>query len=544
MSQPADAVAFPELTHDEMQCIGSMGLVRKFTDGEELFASGDHEVSLFVIQSGGVAIIDRTSGSPRDVVVHGPREFTGDVSMLTGRPTVVSAEARGGCEAIEITACQIRRILGEIPTLSDKFLEAFQLRRQQLEDSEFMGLRVVGRSDSKETLELREFFYKNKVPYTFHDITESDGEQALTEFGASEDDMPVIACNANVVKRPTLPEVAECLGISRAIKGELYDVLIVGAGPAGLAAAVYGASEGLKTLVVDRVGPGGQAGQSSKIENYMGFPAGLPGTELANRGFLQAMKFGAEFNAPVSVHSMTCNQQGEHEVELCTGQIVRTKSVLIATGASYRRLPIKDCQRLEGAGVYYSATSVEARVCHNATALVVGGGNSAGQAAMYLSQHAREVKLLLRGNDLRKSMSDYLAKRIESTKNIEVMTETEVEGLRGDERLQQVTLKQIGGPDVEIDCAGLFVFVGAQPHTEWLPDSVARDARGFVLTGPSMAEQKHWTLDRPPCELETTCPGVFAAGDVRSGTTKRCAFAVGDGALAITCVHQFLSSEA
>jgi len=544
MSQSTDAVAFPELTHDEMQCIGSMGLVRKFTDGETLFASGDHEVSLFVVKSGEVAIIDSTNGSPRDVVIHGPRAFTGDVSMLTGRPTVVSAEARGDCEAIEITACQIRRILGEVPTLSDKFLEAFQQRRQQLEASEFMGLRLVGRSDSKQTLELREFFYKNKVPYTFHDIAEPGGQQALAEFGASEDDMPVVACNNHVVKQPTLPEVAECLGISRTIKNELYDILIIGAGPAGLAAAVYGASEGLKTLVVDRMGPGGQAGQSSKIENYMGFPSGLPGTELANRGFLQAMKFGAEFTAPVSVHSMTCNQDGEHEVQLCTGQVVRTRAVLISTGASYRRLPIEGCQRLEGAGVYYSATSVEARVCHNATAIVVGGGNSAGQAAMYLSQHAREVKLLLRGDNLRKSMSDYLAKRIENAKNIEVLTNTEVERLTGDERLKQVATRNANGQTSEIDCAGLFLFVGAKPHTEWLPDSVARDGRGFVLTGPSVADQHQWPLERLPCELETTCPGVFAAGDVRSGTTKRCAFAVGDGALAITCVHQHLSEQA
>ena len=365
------------------------------------------------------------------------------------------------------------------------------------------------------------------------------------QLGKTADETPIIACSGHVQSKPSLGNVAECLGISRKIKDDVYDVLIAGAGTAGLAAAVYGASEGLKTLCIDGMGPGGQAGQSSKIENYMGFPSGLPGAELANRGYLQALKFGAEFTAPVMVRSLERLADDLHAVEFCTGQKVRAKTVLVATGVSYRRLPIDGCQRLEGAGVYYSATSVEARVCRDSTAIVVGGGNSAGQAAMFLAQHAKEVKILLRGDNLRKSMSDYLAKRIEQARNIEVNYHAELSQLHGDRRLENdvITNNQTDA-DQHVDCSGVFIFVGAKPHTDWLPASVALDARGFVLTGPSIQSCSKWPLERAPCELETTSPGVFAAGDVRSGTTKRCAFAVGDGALAISCVHQYLSASA
>lgn len=536
--------AFPDLTADEMACLEQLGQVRQFADGEALFSNGDRDFSFFAIKSGAVAIVDNTAGKNRTVGVHKAGAFTGDVAMLTGRPAVISAIAEGECEAIEITACKVRQMLGEIPQLSDKLLEAFQIRRQLLEDSEFLGIRIIGAADSKETLQLREFFYKNKVPHTFQDIAEATGKESLAEFDATPDETPIIACSEHVVKQPSLGKVAECLGISRQIQSDLYDTLIVGAGPAGLAAAVYGASEGLKTLVVDGMGPGGQAGQSSKIENYMGFPSGLSGADLANRGYLQALKFGAEFTAPVMVRSMSCADDGCHEVTLCTGQTVRTKTVLVATGASYRRLPIDNCEQLEGMGVYYSATSVEARMCRDATAIVVGGGNSAGQAAMFLAQHAKHVKIMIRGDNLRKSMSDYLARRIEKHKNIELCTHSEVEELHGEGRLDRVVVRNNQTNKTEsIPCPAIFIFVGAKPHTEWLPDSVALDENGFILTGPTIQNCEMWPLDRTPCELETTCPGVFAAGDVRSGTTKRCAFAAGDGALGITCVHQYLSRE-
>ncbi len=534
--------AFPTLTDMELGCLKSMATLRRYADGEVLFQTGDKEYSFFVVVGGQIAIIDSSSGVDREVVVHGPGQFTGDVSMLTRQPAVVSAIAAGSCEVYEVTACRIRRMLNEIPELSDKLLEAFQVRRKILEESEFLGMRVVGKAKSKEVLQLLEFFHKNKVAHTFQDIERADGLASLVEFDATSDDTPIIACGGHIVKKPTLAKVAECLGISRNIGTEVYDLVVVGAGPAGLAASVYGASEGLRTLLIDRIGPGGQAGQSSKIENYMGFPSGLPGAELANRGFLQALKFGAEFTAPVSVKQMKCGENGEHHLELCTGQIAKARTVLIATGASYRRLPVENCARFEGAGVYYSATSIEARVCTDSTAIVVGGGNSAGQAAMFLALHASHVKIVIRGDDLSKSMSQYLCRRIEQNERIEVVYQTEIIGLDGDVCLQKATLKNSQtNQSTTVDCAGLFIFIGAKPHTEWLGEGILKDGYGFVLTGPSIVGNPLWKLEREPCDLETSCPGVFAAGDVRAGTTKRCGFAVGDGSLAITCVHRYLS---
>lgn len=543
MADPAgNTDAFPALTTDEMSCIAKIGAARRYEDGATLFEHGEKDFSFFAIRDGEIAIVEHSTGTPRDVVMHGANSFTGDVDMLTGRPAVVSAISRGGCEVIEVTACRIRRMLNEVPSLSEKLLDAFQTRRRLLEETDFLGVRVLGAVDSKHALQIREFFYKNKVPHTFIDETTEDGQSLLRSFEATTSETPVLACGTNVVRNPSLAEVAECLGISRTIRDEVHDVVIVGAGPAGLAAAVYAASEGLQTIVIDRMGPGGQAGQSSRIENYMGFPSGLSGADLANRGYLQALKFGAEFTAPVSVVEMSCIEDGLHRVELCTGQIVKTKTVLIATGASYRRLPLENCDRFEGAGVYYSATSVEARVCSDATAIVVGGGNSAGQAAMFLAQHAAKVKLLIRGDDLRKSMSDYLASRIEKHDIIDVMHHTEVDELHGADRLEKVCIRNNQSNAAEtLACPGIFIFVGAKPHTEWLPDSVELDGKGFIRTGPAIQNSDRWTLERTPCELETTCPGVFAAGDVRSGTTKRCAFAVGDGALGVTCIHDYLS---
>ena len=544
MATEADTRAFPKLSPIEMSSVAQLGARRRYPDGEALYRAGDRDFSFFVVSTGRVRIVEHSSGEERHVATHEANEFTGDVDMLTGRPTVVSAIADGDCEVIEISAHQIRRVLGEVPGLSDKLLEAFRTRRRILEASGFLGIRVVGEADSRETLGIREFLYKNSVPHTFFDVAADAGAQLLRTLGAEPHETPVITCGAHVERQPSLGRLAECLGICREIRDDVYDVLVVGSGPAGLAAAVYGASEGLGTLVVDRIGPGGQAGQSSKIENYMGFPSGLTGADLANRGYLQALKFGAEFTAPVAVRSLAADADGVLHAALCTGQTVRTKSVVVATGVSYRRLPLEHCERLEGAGVYYSATSVEGRVCRGSTAIVVGGGNSAGQAAMFLANEAQAVMILLRGGDLRKSMSDYLARRIEAHPRIEVVLHTEVDGLFGDTRLERVRLRDNQTEARRgVACAGVFIFVGAKPHTDWLPESVAMDERGFVLTGSSVQDDPLWQEERAPCELETTLPGVFAAGDVRSGTTKRCAFAAGDGALAITCVHQHLARE-
>ena len=543
MSDPlCSTLAFPNLSEAELRCVAEIGVARSFRDGDILIEEGDRDFPFYAVRSGEVVILESSTGEPREVTVHKPGGFTGDVSMLTGRPALIAAVARGDTEVYEVPASRIRQLLNEIPDLSDKLLEAFQTRRELLEAAGFVGIRVIGAADSKDALALREFCYKNKVPHTFENIEEESGRSALESLGLDAEQAPFIACSKHVVSRPSLTEFAECLGINREIPDERYDITIVGAGPAGLGAAIYGGSEGLKTLLLDRMGPGGQTGQSSKIENYMGFPAGLSGAELGNRGYLQALKFGVEFRAPVSVHGIERQESGDHALELCSGQVVRSRAILIATGASYRRLPVEDCDRFEGAGVYYAATTVEARGCRGATAIVVGGGNSAGQAAMFLARQAAKVKIVLRGNDLGARMSQYLCHRIEHTPNIEVLLDTVVESLHGDKHLAEVVLRNTRtGDRRRFDCSGLFSFVGAQPHTEWLDESFAKDEHGFLRTGAMIASDPRWTVGRSPCELETTRPGVFAAGDVRSGTTKRCAFAVGDGALAVTCVHWYLA---
>ncbi len=505
--------------------------------------AGQRDLPLYVVESGEIAIVDESREEPVTIVVHGPGEFTGDVSLLTDRPAVISAYARGECRAYCVSHAELRRVIQEIPELSDKLLEAFQSRRIMLERSGFVGVRLFGRLDDPDVTLIREFFDKNKVPHTWIDSDQEEGKAALQSLKVEPDQLPFVTCNrGSRSPRPTVTRLAECLGLKRQIRTEPFDLVIVGAGPAGLAAAVYGASEGLATIVLDRFGPGGQAGTSSRIENYMGFPAGLSGADLANRGYLQALKFGAELVAPVEVRSMT-SENCMHRLVLDDGQVVRGRTVLIATGASYQRLPVPGCERWDGAGIFYSCTSVHARACHSGRAAVVGGGNSAGQAVMYLAQNTAGAVLLLRGGNLRKSMSDYLARRIERHAKIEVVCHVEVDGVVGNGTITGLRLRDVRQKTIrDLDCSAIFVFIGAQPRTDWMPPSIAVDAKGFILTGADAAKSDRWPLtEREPCSVETTCPGVFAAGDVRSGTTKRVAFAVGDGALAVACAHRVLA---
>ncbi len=542
MSTQTCEAAFPTLDDKQMECVAQMGELQSFSDGELLFDVGDAHVPMFVVERGEVEIFEDSTGTARHVVTHGSGQFTGDVDLLTGRPVVVSAVAKGDCRAYRVPHERIRRLLNEIPDLSDMLLEAFQYRRDLLEASGFVGIRVVGSDRSKETMRLREFFYRNHVPHTFYDVADDDGRAQLAMMEVREDETPALACRRTIVKQPSLSKVAECLGISRDVSEAVYDLLIVGAGPSGLAAAVYSGSEGLSTLVVDSIGPGGQAGSSSKIENFIGFPAGLSGSDLANRGYLQALKFGARFSAPTTVRGIERDSDGVLHAPLCNGQTARARSILVASGVSYRTLDIEGLRQFEGAGVYYAATTVEARVCRNSTAIVVGGGNSAGQAAMFLAQQAKRVLLVIRGDDLGKSMSSYLCTRIENHPLIEIVKDSEVVGLEGADSLQGVRLRnRRTGETTPVECGAVFVFIGAQPNTDWLPQTIRRDDKGFVVTGSAVKDDELWTLDRDPCDLETTMPGVMAGGDVRAGTTKRCGFAVGDGSMAITCVHRYFS---
>jgi thioredoxin reductase (NADPH) len=536
-------VAFPKLTDSEAETLAGLATICSFQDGELIFHAGQRGMPLYVVESGAIAIVDESTEVSRTIVVHGPREFSGDVSLLTDRPAVVSAYARGDTRAYCVRQTELRRVIQEIPDLSDKLLEAFQTRRIMLERSGFVGVRVFGYLGDPELTQVREFLDKNKVPHTWVDADDPDGQAAMKSLGVATDQLPFLACTRGTrAPRPTVTRIAECLGLKRQIRTEPFDLVIVGAGPAGLAAAVYGGSEGLATIVLDRFGPGGQAGNSSRIENYMGFPAGMTGADLCNRGYLQALKFGAELVAPVEVRSLT-SEDRMHRLALDDGQIVSGRTVLIATGATYQRLPVAGCEHWDGRGIYYSCTSVHARSCKSGRAAVVGGGNSAGQAVMFLADHTGSVTLLLRGGDVRKSMSDYLARRIERHGKIEVIRHVEVAAVQGNHTLTGLRLRDVrGGGFRDLDCAALFVFIGAQPHTGWLPPKIAVDPKGFILTGADAARSGRWPLShREPCAVETTCPGVFAAGDVRSNTTKRVAFAVGDGALAVTCAHRVLA---
>jgi thioredoxin reductase (NADPH) len=536
-------LAFPKLVAAEIEILGRMATICSFKDGEQVFAAGQRGVSFYVVKSGEIAIVDESTDVSRTMVVHGPDEFTGDVSLLTDRPSIIAGYARGETKAYCVSQRDLRRVIQEIPDLSDKLLDAFQTRRYILERSGFVGIRLFGSLGDPEVNVIREFFDKNKVPHTWIDADEAEGRAALEKLEVKPDQLPFVSCNRGTrAPRPTVTRLAECLGMKRPIRPEPFDLVIVGAGPAGLAAAVYGASEGLETIVLDRFGPGGQAGTSSRIENYMGFPAGITGADLANQGYLQALKFGAELVAPVEVRSMT-REDKMHRLVLDDGQVVLGRTVLIATGATYQRLPITGCEPWENAGIFYSCTSVHARSCRTGRAAVVGGGNSAGQAVMFLADNTAGATLILRGHDLRKSMSDYLARRIEKHDKIEVIRGVEVAGVEGNGSVSGVRLRDVGNGDSRaLACSAVFVFIGAHPRTDWLPPSIAVDAKGFIVTGADAAHSGRWPLsDREPCVVETTCPGVFAAGDVRSNTTKRVAFAVGDGALAVTCAHRVLA---
>ena len=545
MAHTDNPTAFPKLDDAQITALGKFATLKPFQAGETLFAAGDRDFKFFVVKSGEVEIIDHSSGHDTIVTVHESREFTGDVDMLTGRPALVSGIARTPCEAYEISGADLRRILNEMPQVSDVLLRAFLMRRELLEESGFTGLRVVGSRYSRDTHRIREFLSKNKVPFTWIDL-ENDPrvDTLLTQFKITADETPVVACGGDtMVRNPSNAQLADCLGIRKLLEQAVYDLAVVGAGPAGLAAAVYGASEGLKTLVLDKLGPGGQAGTSSKIENYMGFPMGLSGSDLANRAVLQAEKFGATLSAPADVVRLSIDN-GSHVLHLESGEDVLAKCILISSGASYRKLPVDGCERLEGAGIYYAATAMEAQMCRGVPVVIVGGGNSAGQAAVYLAERANNVLLLIRGDDLGKNMSQYLTRRIEQTPTIQVRRHTEISRMHGDKSLERVELisNQTGQSDT-VDCLGLFVFIGALPHTTWLPDAVQVDRHGFVKTGLQLMESSMWPLRRQPFLLETSCPGIFAAGDVRSRSTKRVASAVGEGAMAVQFVHEYLASS-
>jgi thioredoxin reductase (NADPH) len=539
------SIAFPTLDEAQITRLSecTAAVTKSYEDGQTLFAVGDRDLKFFIVKSGEVEIVDSSGDEPRRLTVHRKGQFTGEVSHLTGAPAVVSAAAQGPCQVVVVSGDGLRRVLNQCPDLSDIILQAFIARRQLLHQSpDFTGLRVIGSRYSTDTFRVRDFLAKNRVLFTWVDLeTDPQVDRLLKQFGVTEADTPVVACGHRLMLRnPSNRQLADTIGIRQPLEQTVFDLAVVGAGPAGLAAAVYGASEGLLTVVLEQTAPGGQAGSSMRIENYLGFPTGLTGSELAGRAVLQANKFGAHLSIPTPVTRLEF-EKAYPVLRLDSGESVVTKCLLIASGAEYRRLGVEGCSSYEGTGVYYAATPNEAQLCRGTQVVLVGGGNSAGQAAVFLSGHARKVWLLIRGDNLYKNMSSYLARRIEQTANIELLCHTQIQRMHGDGRLTAIEIvNSKTGEKRTVETPAVFSFIGAMPRTDWLPPEIERDAKGFVQTGPSLARSPYWTARRQPFLLETSRPGVFAAGDVRSGSVKRVASAVGEGAMAVQFVHEYL----
>src|SRR5580658_760166 len=537
--------ATPTLDAADMELVTQLGVRRQVRVGEYLYREGDVAYDFFVLVSAAVDIVVTVDGAESVVISHGPGRFLGELNMLSGLRVFVSARVVTAGEVVAIPRDQLRQLMATKPQLGDTILAAFVARRGLLMTGAAPSIRVIGSQFSPESLRIREFLVRTRVP---HEWLEADRdphvEALLGQFGIAATELPFVIATGTVLRRATPGDVAGYLGLTvESLPSRCFDLVVVGGGPAGLAAAVYGASEGLRTLGVEMTAPGGQAGMSSRIENYLGFPMGVSGSELTQRAIIQAEKFGASLTAPCTAVSLG-NRAGYLVVRLTDGSEVAGRAVIAATGASYRRLEASGLSDFEGNGVYYAATEMEARMCGPSPVVVVGGGNSAGQAAIFLSQGGCAVTLVIRGSDLGKDMSRYLVERIEADPNITLRSSTTIIGLDGDETLQTVHLNSPDG-EVVLRCAGLFSFIGADPSSGWLNGCAALDDRGFVLTDLSLAPDQlgqDWeTLARSPLPFETSHPGLFAVGDLRSGSMKRVASAVGEGSASVRSVHQYLA---
>jgi thioredoxin reductase (NADPH) len=532
---------FPKLEDAQIAHLAAFGERRSALPGEILFDQGDANHGVFVVLEGSIEIIGVSSGD-EVLRVLGRGTFTGEVNQLSGRRSLVRCRAREASVLLEIGRAQLRRMVQTDAELSEIFLRAFLLRRGYLIAHSVGDALLIGSSHSKHTLRLRAFLARNGHPLTYLDVErDPDVQAALDHFEILVTDIPVLICRGQLVLRnPTNAEAAACFGLNAGIdERSVYDLIVVGAGPSGLAAAVYGASEGLNVLVLESNAPGGQAGSSSRIENYLGFPTGISGQDLAGRAFVQAEKFGAQIAVARAARALRCARP-PYTVELEDGGAFQGRSIIVATGVQYRKLDLPNLAQFEGAGVYYGATPVEAQVCRNQQVAIVGGGNSAGQAAVFLAGFASHVHLLVRGAGLAETMSRYLISRIEASPEITLTAWTEIEALEGGAQLERVHWRNAkDGTRCVHEIQHLFLMTGANPNTTWLDGCVALDAKRFIKTGADVGDS--WPVRRAPDLLETSLPGVFAVGDVRSGSLKRVAAAVGEGSMAVQFVHKVLA---
>ncbi len=538
-------VIAPTLSQAQLQELAAFGSEREIAAGELLFEAGEASFDLFVVLDGEVQVI-RSADAAGDVVVttFEAGDFIGEINLLTGQRRFLTARVSLPGRVLVIEQSEFRRLMSVRPAIADVIFGALVARREFLRTGQgAKAIKIIGSRYSPDAMALRNFAEHSRLPHTWIDLEEADDVDALLKsMGVQPADTPVVITPNGILRHATAATLAEELGLTFQPKpGYIFDLVVVGSGPAGLAAAVYGASEGLKTVCLDAVTVGGQAGASSRIENYAGFPNGISGGELTSRAAVQALRLGARLNAPCEVLGLR-TEASFHVVMLRDGSEIPARAVIVASGARYRRLPVEDLERFEGAGVYYAATDLEARVCDGSPVLVIGGGNSAGQAAIYLAQNSCAVTIAIRRPALNETMSHYLIERIDADPKIDLLTGVEVQALAGDAHLEQATLTDTHtGERRTLRCAGLFCFIGASPATEWLADTVVLDRDGFILTDRQLPPP----ADGMPAPLpfETSLPGVFAAGDVRLGSMKRVAAAVGEGSSAVRSVHERLATQ-
>src|SRR6478672_1724384 len=537
---------FPKLTSVQIDRIATRGHVRSMEEGEVLYEQGHRAAPLFVVISGELEVVRPSVPVETLVTTYESGQFTGEVGTLSGRRSLFRVRATKPGKVVELNRQQMLSLIQTDAELGEILMRAFILRRVELIAAGVGDVVLVGSTYSASTHRIKEFLMRNGQPYSYMDLERDPDVQNLVDsFQISASEIPVLICRGQLVLRnPSNQEIAACLGFNESIEQtHVRDIIIIGAGPSGLAAAVYGASEGLDVMVLETGSPGGQAGSSSKIENYLGFPTGISGQDLASRAYLQAQKFGADILIAKATQ-LICDRK-PYAVEIENGSRIPARSIMIATGAAYRRPPCKNLLRFEGAGVYYGATFVEAQLCGGEEVIVVGGGNSAGQAAVFLAQTAKRVYMLVRSTSLAASMSRYLIRRIEKSPIIILRPQTEIVAIEGKDHLESVYWRNSQtGQTEKHEISHIFIMTGADPNTRWLDGCVALDDKGFIKTGPDLSPDNlsaaGWPLTRQPYLLETSLPGVFAVGDVRGGSIKRVASAVGEGSTAISFVHKVL----